>query len=84
MISKPAKWIFHCQGCTAEFEHPDVEECPMVEGGCAHLHNAGWRGCYIRVFAGPITQKKPFGAHIFSQAAQLCPNCFKRYLPNET
>ena len=72
---------YRCDGCPATFEHPDVEECASVEGGCEHLMRAGWRQAYLRIFFGKSERLKPWGTHILSRGGWICPDCVKRYTP---
>lgn len=62
--------IFHCERCEAVFDHPDVEECEHVEGGCALLMGAGWKPVWVKVYLAV-----PSRDHVFSRGGWLCLVC---------
>lgn len=68
-MSGAAKYRCEAADCRRTFKHAGEEnDCPTVEGRCAHLMNAGWRPVYVGVtaFAGGKHRK------LFVRGGWLC------------
>lgn len=84
---------YRCEYCEATYEHADVEDCPTVDGHCAHLMNDGWRPVWLHATIDPPREDaprrrrvgrrraSPMGRHIFSRGGWICPSCVQRFAP---
>jgi hypothetical protein len=63
--------------CGSTFEHPESEECSMVDGGCELLMNAGWRPVWVKVSLESASGEQ--NRHIFSRGGWICPACVQRF-----
>jgi len=77
-----ADYVFRCDACDAAFDHPTDDDCPTIQGFCAHLMRAGWRNVDVRVYRdeSPLRSRGSREKILLSRGGWLCASCVDRYI----